>query len=461
MSAYIFFVVLILSTFSINGEVLDLEFLIAESIRMSESVRAEDLRREKTAYERKSTAMKFFPKTSVELKMLDLSYYPEPQPMMVDVGPVIDVLDETINESSPIPIDFPETIPPVEVPIEMPSHQRQLELMLVQPVTNLWEIYQGYKAKDLLHEIQKLKVTLKKEEILRTVTAYYYTYNMAGEVLELLKETESQLDRYKRTAKSFIDSGMSDRRPLLKIKVEQASVAAEKEKYFGLKAVIKSAIALMIERDETTFEIKSEKPLFVKLNTSPGELVARQTEQRPEYKLLVKSDGIRDRLDKMSLQPLIPQVAFTLGFRKNWDYTYIDPEGVFFIGGVLSWDFGFSAAGNYFNTRAVKVESIATKLDNIKLQKDMQLQARKLHSEIAVLEKTIELNERQIEAAEESLRIEEAKFEKQMTTETELLNSSLMLRKAKTEKISNLYKHSIAVIELSSITGIPLDFLTQ
>ncbi len=455
----VFLIFLFTTTFSISGEILDLEFLISEGIKKSESVRAEDFRREKAAYERKSTAMKFFPGTSVELKMFDLSYYPEPKPMMVDVGPVIDLLDETINESSPIPIDFPESLPPVEVPIEMPDHQRQLELMLVQPVTNLWEIYQGYKAKDLVYEIQGMKVALKKEEVRRNVINYYYTYSMIGEVLELIKETEEQIERYKKTARKFIDSGMSDRQPLLKIKVEQASVAAEKEKYSGLRSVIKSAIALMIEKDERTFEIKEEKPLFARLNLSRDETVLKQAEHRPEYKLLLKSDEIRDRLDKMSLQPLIPQVAFTLGFRKNWDYTYIDPEGVFFIGGVLRWDFGFPTAGSYFDRKAVKAESIAIKLDNIKLKKDMELQARKLHSEIAVLEKTIELNERQIEAAEESLRIEEAKFEKQMTTETDLLNASLMLRKARTERISNLYRHSIAISELSSITGIPVESL--
>jgi outer membrane protein len=454
MFIHFFCVILILFTFSVSGEVLDLEFLITESIKKSEGVQAEDFRSEKAVYERKSTAMKFFPKTSVELKMLDLSYYPEPKPMMIDVSPVIDVLNESINESSPIPIDFPESLPPVEAPIEMPDHQRQLEVKLIQPVTNLWEIYQGYKAKDLVSEVHKLKATLKKEEVRRTVTGYYHTYNMVGEVLELIKETENQFERYERTAKKFIDSGMSDRQPLLKIKVEQASVAVEKEKYSGLRSVIKSAIALMIERDEKTFEIKSEKPLFVKLNTTPDQLVSRQAESRLEYKLLMKSDEIRDRLDKISLQPLMPQIAFTLGFRKNWDHTYIDPEGLFFIGGVLNWNFGFPTAGIYFDTKAVKAESIAIKLDNIKIKKDMELQARKLHAEISLLEKTIELNTRQIEAAEESLRIEEAKFEKQMTTETELLNTSLILRKARTEKISNLYRHSIAVAQLSSITGV-------
>ena len=83
----------------------------------------------------------------------------------------------------------------------------------------------------------------------------------------------------------------------------------------------------------------------------------------------------------------------------------------------------------------------------------MTLQVKKLLADIKVLEKALEQNKTQIKSAELTQKIQEAKFEKQMTTETELLNAQLMVKKSKTEEIANLYKYKIALDELAIITG--------
>ncbi|HRZ78668.1 MAG TPA: TolC family protein, partial [bacterium] len=111
--------------------------------------------------------------------------------------------------------------------------------------------------------------------------------------------------------------------------------------------------------------------------------------------------------------------------------------------------------------RLVKAESVATKLDNARLIKDMTIQVKKMHSDISVLEKTAELNKVKIESALENLRIEEEKYSKQMTTETDLLNASLMVRKARTEEVSTIYRHMMAMLELSGITSIDMEDLIQ
>ena len=83
----------------------------------------------------------------------------------------------------------------------------------------------------------------------------------------------------------------------------------------------------------------------------------------------------------------------------------------------------------------------------------MTREVKELMADIKVLEKAIEQNKTQIEAAEVTRKIQEAKYEKQMTTETELLNSQLMVKKSKTEEIANLYKYKTALDELAIITG--------
>jgi len=445
----------------LTGEILDLDTLISESVKNSETVKAQISREEAAENDRRKTAMNFFPKTSAEVKLLELVYTSDPDPISIDISGMMPLLEGAINQSSPIQIDLPDTVPPVEKTLELPDHQRTLDLTLVQPVTQLWEIYNGYKARDLKTDIEKLKVTLSEEKIKIEVIKYYHTYNMLSEVLKLIDESEQQLDRYEFMAASYYNSGLADSQMLNKIKVEKATLAIEKQKYVGAQSVIKTAISLMTGRNEKSFDIKRDPPVFNKITDNSAMLVEKQKDTRIEIKMLSKNNQIRNRLNNVAVQSLIPQIGFILGFKKTWDPTVINPEGIFFVGGVLKWDFGIDTAKSVFDYKMVKAESVATELDNAKLKKDMALQVKKLHTDISVLEKTIELNQTKIEAAKENLRIEEAKFEKQMTTETELLNASLMLKKAKTEKISSIYKHQIAVEQLGSITGIKVEELVN
>ncbi len=452
-------VIIMFSSSFLTGEILDLDTLISESVKNSETVKAQILREKAAENDRRKTAMNFFPKTSVEVKLLELIYTSDPDPISIDISGMMPLLEGAINQSSPIQIDLPDTVPPVEKTLELPDHQRTLDLTLVQPVTQLWEIYNGYKARDLKTDIEKLKVTLSEEKIKREVIKYYYTYNMLSEVLKLIDESEQQLDRYEFMAASYYNSGLVDSQMVNKIRVEKATLAIEKQKYIGAQSVIRTAISLMTGRNEKSFDIKREPPVLNKITNNSAMLVEKQKNTRIEIKMLSKNNQIRNRLNNVAVQSFIPQIGFTLGFKKTWDPTVINPEGIFFVGGVLKWDFGIDTAKSVFDYKMVKAESVATELDNAKLEKDMALQVKKLHTDISVLEKTIELNQTKIEAAKENLRIEEAKFEKQMTTETELLNASLMLKKAKTEKISSIYKHQTAIEQLSSITGIKVEEL--
>lgn len=443
----IFFVLLF--GFAMNAEELCIEDIISIAIKNSEAIKAEDIKSGKDEYERKAVMMHFFPTISLEAKFLKLEYFPEPEKL--DLSPMIGQLEQGINASSPIPIDLPDQIPPIDLGI--PDYQRTLDLTVVQPLTPLWGIYQGYKALELKSEISKLKSELTKDKIKLEIVKIYNSYNMLKDILKLLDESFEQLDRYEKNAEKFHKAGLIDETALYKIKVERAALEVEKEKYTGNQSVIKAALAMFMNRDEDSFEVKYDKPEFREITKSENEVIEAQNKNRTEMQMLNKSIEIQERLNKKAIQNFIPQVALTFGFKKNWDYTLINPEGVMFFGAVARWEFGFDTARQYYEYQAVKASSVSIELENIKLKKDMTLQVKKLMADIKVLEKSLEQNKTQIESAEVTRKIQEAKYEKQMTTETELLNARLMVQKSKTEEIANLYKYKTALDELAIITG--------
>ena len=447
---------LLLISSALCAEELGIDEIISIAIENSEAIKAEDSKSGKDEYEKKAVFMRFFPTISLEAKLLKLEYFPEPEKLTVDLSPVLGMLQQSLDESMaglPISITLPTELPPMTIDLGVPTHQRTLDLTLVQPLTPLWGIYQGYKALELKSEISKLKSELTKDKIRLEIVKIYNSYNMLSDILQLLDESFEQLDRYEKNAEKFHKAGLIDETALYKIKVERASLEVEKEKYLGNQSVIKAALAMFMNRDEDSFEVKYSKPEFREITKSEDEIIEAQASNRTEILMLNKKNEIQDRLNKKAIQNFIPQVALTFGFKQNWDSTIINPEGVMFFGAVAKWEFGFDTARQYYEYQAVKASSVSTELENIKLKKDMTLQVKKLMADIKVLEKAIEQNKTQIEAAEVTRKIQEAKYEKQMTTETELLNSQLMVKKSKTEEIANLYKYKTALDELSIITG--------
>lgn len=438
---------------NLTAEELGIDEIISIAIENSEAIKAEDSKSGKDKYEKKAVFMRFFPTISLEVKLLKLEYFPKPDELTVDLSPMMGLLEQSINSSSPIPIDLPDQLPPLKKDLGFPDYQRTLDLTLVQPLTPLWGIYQGYKALELKSEISKLKSELTKDKIKLEIVKIYNSYNMLSDILKLLDESFEQLDRYEKNAEKFHKAGLIDETALYKIKVERAALEVEKEKYLGNQSVIKAALAMFMNRDEESFEIKYDKPEFREITKSEDEIIEAQANNRTEMLMLNKNSEIQERLNKQAIQKFIPQVAFTFGFKKNWDYTLINPEGVLFFGAVARWEFGFDTARQYYEYQAVKASSVSTELENIKLKKDMTLQVKKLMADIKVIEKALEQNKTQIESAEVTRKIQEAKYEKQMTTETELLNAQLMVQKSKTEEIANLYKYKTALDELAIITG--------
>ena len=155
----------LLISFCLCAEELGIDEIISIAVENSEAIKAEDSKSGKDEYEKKAVFMRFFPTISLEAKLLKLEYFPEPEKLTVDLSPMVGMLEESINSSLPINIDLPDQLPPMEIDLGVPTHQRTLDLTLVQPLTPLWGIYQGYKALELKSEISKLKSELTKDKI--------------------------------------------------------------------------------------------------------------------------------------------------------------------------------------------------------------------------------------------------------------------------------------------------------
>lgn len=428
--------VFVFSTF-LYGEPINVETCIEEAIKNSEAIKGQKAAIEASASDVKSTMFNYYPTAKISYKYMKLAYNNEPDPIV-------------------LPFE-----PPVEFEIPLPGWQNNVEASIVQPITSLWVVYKGYSAKKLVNEIEHLKLSLDSNQLRLKIIEFYNSYFMLEEAVRLLDQTTDYLKKYKEIAASFVKEEMTDKRAVLKIDIELERVQKEQRNITGQQSVIKTAISLFIDREENSFTLEPEKRKPAYLSKSYKEIIEIQESFRPEIKMLEKTDAIAENISDISLHPFIPNLALVSGYKHDFEATSFSPKGVFYFGGALEWGIGFDFVSNYYKHNKAKAEMIKTKFNNVESKKQMILQVRSLYEEILVKESEIDLSKKEITEAKENLRIEESKYKEKMTTETDLLNALLSLKKATTSLTTACYQHQTALNKLAVILGVNLEEITK
>jgi outer membrane protein TolC len=385
-----------------------------------------------------SSFYNFFPTAKISYKYMKLEYYNKPEPILL---PIAD--------------------PPIEFGFPLPEWQNAFEVSVMQPITPLWIVDKGYSAKKLVTEIEKLKLTSDSNQLKSKINEFYNSYFMLEEALGLINETELYLRKYKQIAENYIAEEMSDKRASLKIDIELERVEKEKQNILGNQSIIKTAVALLIDRDEYSFTLKQDERKSLRISKSYEELLEIQELNRPEIRMLEKADIIAQKIRDTNYLPFMPAVALVAGYNNDFGHTDMSPEGTFYVGGAAEWGIGFDLFSNYHKFGKADAEMVKTKLDNAESKKQMTLQIKSIYTGILVKESEIKLSAKEIIEAKENLRIEENKYKEKMTTEADLLTALLYLKKAVTASITAYYNHNTAINSLSGILGIKVEDITK
>ncbi len=414
-------------------ERLTFDQCVAESLRESESLRSVEASIDAAQADADSTFWSFFPTASINVSYLKLYFEPEPEGLAMPSIPGFDLSGA----------------------FDMPEWSRTLDITVAQPVTPLWSVWKGHDAQTMAREIEEIKKRSTADQIRVKAAEYFYSYLMIERLDALLADTVKQLDRYETQAQNFVDAGLTDKRAVLKVKLEKARLEKERQTVAGNRTLLKRALALLMNRDMESFAPFSESPDEIAPVPALDRLLALQDEHRAEIAMLDRADLVASTLQDIAIQPLVPTIALTGGYKHNFDATTFSPEGTFFVGAVLSWDFGFDTMKQINSFKKARGEKTKMRLANIDVRKQLRLQVTQLYTDLMVKEKEIAIATAEREVAAENLRIEESKYQEKLTTETDLLAANLQERQAKTSYITAIFQYKIALQKLAGTIGVP------
>ena len=427
-------ILVMFACFSAAAETFSLEECIERSLKESEKIKAMQESEEAAKSGKDGTVFSFLPTATLDAGIQWMKYKPEQGEMNV-AG--------------------------MSIPVSFPDKSRTLGITVVQPITPLWSVSYGYKSLETAEDIAKLQRELTSDQLKLEVMNLFYNYQLLNESMEILNETKEQLQKYYEQAKNFYDAGVVDKRSVLKIEIEMTRLEQQIQTVIGNTNLIKKNIGILINAPADSFELKKKEVTENNLSADNSQLEKIMIDNRLEYKLLEKSESVYEYSEMMSAQPLIPTLALVAGYKKNWDAGGSSPENTLFIGGQLSWSIGFDWGKTAFDIKQSKHKKVQTRLENAATKKQLSLQLTQLENDVEIKAMAIEISKREIESAEENLRIEEDKYKAKMTTETDLLNASISLRSAKLGLLTALYEHEVALHTLAITIGTEYGKITE
>lgn len=427
-------VLILFACFSAAAETFSLDECIERSIKESEKIKAMQESEAAAKSGKDGTVFSFLPTATLEAGVQWMKYKPEQGAM--NVGGM-------------------------SIPVSFPDKSRTLGITVVQPITPLWSVSYGYKSLETAEDIAKIQRELSEDQLKLEVMNLFYNYQLLNESMEILNETKEQLQKYYEQAKNFYDAGVVDKRSVLKIEIEMTKLEQQIQTVTGNTNLIKRNIGILINAPADSFELEKKEVSEKNLSADNPQLEKIMLDNRLEYKLLEKSENVSEYSEMLAIQPLIPTLALVAGYQKNWDASASQPENTLFIGGQLSWSIGFDWGKTAFDIKQSKHKKVQTQLENAATRKQLSLQLTQLENDVEIKAIAIEISKREIESAEENLRIEEDKYKAKMTTETDLLAASVSLRSAKLGLLTALYEHEVALHTLAITIGTEYDSITE
>jgi len=326
-----------------------------------------------------------------------------------------------------------------------------------QPVYRGRALVTGVELGELELESSKSAMVQTKSEIILSVHDAYYNLLKARKFEEVAEQSLEERKSHLKDAKAYYEAGLIPKNDMLQSEVQLAGAEIELIRTMNISAMALARLNTLLRRPvESGIQVEDT------LKYEPKEIsfdiaIQQAKEHRPELK---QSEIAIEQADKnitLSRAPYLPAVSVSANYLKQGDNLLagkypLGPSEVKTAEATLEWRFwawGQSkdeiAVAKYNMKKAQ--ESEAGLLDNITLQ------VREAFLDTKEFEYNISVTEKAIEHAEEDFRINQSRYQAQLSTSTDVLDAQTRLTRARINYVNALYNYQISLKRLAWATG--------
>jgi len=327
-----------------------------------------------------------------------------------------------------------------------------------QPLFMGFAILNQYKIAGLGLDAAGLAERMVRREIIFEAKKTYFTVLKTQKLLNVSKDTVTQITAHKEVAKNFYEVGMTPLNDYLQAQVELAN--AEQ----GL-VVAQNNLELAQAGFNTLLRHPLSEPVVIQdiLTYTPvqygwDECFIEALENRTEVKIADLDIDIAGKKVNLTQKDFLPTLNLTGTYYEvgnDWDLTgttgISDPEGwsVAATAQWTLWEWGKS----YYGRKEKRHRLSQAKQKKQDLLDRIRLEVKQAYLKTRESEKNIIAVQKAIEQAKENFRINQERYKEQVATSTDVLDAQTLLTRIMTNYYNALYDLKIAKAALYRAMG--------
>lgn len=330
----------------------------------------------------------------------------------------------------------------------------QLTVQLVQPITPLYAIYNGYRATRLGEDAARSGIKMSKQQVVAEVKKGYIQVKQAEGGVTIAQSAVEQVETQLKKARAFEKAGLIGRNDILKLEVAKArTLGVLLEARSGLSMAQSAlAIAIGLSPEETVVTIQKFDDPPPSFNRTIDQCYEDALKQRPEIAVVNNQVGIAQATKNAAIGAMIPQIVALGAYQHNEGQGFVSPKNVWFVGASLQWDV-WSWGSKYYGYKEASTKIESVKLDEKQLRDGIYLQVKKSYVDLQTASQGLTIARVAVDQAEENYRIEKSKYDNNSATTADIIDAHAALTQAKQMYNNALYSWYLSHAALDQATG--------
>jgi len=328
-----------------------------------------------------------------------------------------------------------------------------------QPIYRGSSLVTGVKLGELDLELSKVTMTQTKNDIILSVNEAYYNLLKTRKFVEVTEQSLEERKSHLKDSKAYYKAGLIPKNDMLQSEVQLAGAEIELIRSMNLSIMALAQLNTLLRRPVDT-EIEVEDILdYEKSDISWEQVVEQAKKYRPEMRQSEISIEQADKNITLSRAPYLPAVSVSANYLKQGDDVLAQEYPL--TGGssevktaMATLEWRFWAWGQSKNEVAMAKHNVKkAKESQVELLDNIVLQVREAFLDIKEFEYNIGVTKKAIEQAEEDFRINQSRYQAQLSTTTDVLDAQTRLSRARINYFNALYNYQISLMRLAWATG--------
>ncbi|MCX5804471.1 MAG: TolC family protein [Proteobacteria bacterium] len=313
-------------------------------------------------------------------------------------------------------------------------------------------LFRGVNVAEMKKTVVEDNYRMSKQELVYNISSVYHKIAQLEKLLLVNDASVKQLEVHKGNVGIYLKTGVAPRLDLLKTDVE---LSHAKENRLIVKNSLASAYEFLknlmgMDDMDVIISIVHEKPTDISY-TDLKESMDTALSRRPDYKAAAKKRLISEERVKIAEGRRLPDIFVAgqyggtagsdTGFRENWYYGVKLTMPIMDGGSIRS----------EINREKVQLEKAREEERFLKLT--IIREVRDAHMSIANVKERIEVTQKAIESARESLRVELLKYDTGAGMSQDVIDAQTALLRAETDYYQAIFDRETAVAYLSKAIG--------